>query len=172
MNKGFTLIELMIVVAIVGILAMIAMPAYDDYTKRAYVAEGLQLAMPMKLAILEHYMQHGELPRYTRDLSIPYTEYGAGGKEMVELGGKRARSIALSNYVLYIYFDPKLQDNGEVDKHPIELPIMPIIDSNSGSIQWACGHDAKRKSGTNGISVTTKPGYNDVNARYLPANCR
>lgn len=171
-NKGFTLIELMIVVAIIGILAVIAMPAYDDYTKRTYVAEGLQLAMPMKLAVVEYYLEHGKLASDTDELGITNTKYGGTGKQVVDLGGKRALGIAVHNKVIYIYFDPKLQDYEDVANHPIEIPIMPIIDEASGSIQWACGNDALRKSGTNGIWVETRPGHNGLRERYMPANCR
>lgn len=172
-NKGFTLIELMIVVAIIGILAMIAMPAYDDYTKRAYVAEGLQLAMPMKLAVVEHYLEYGQLPSDTDALKIPNTKFGNTGKQMVELGGKRALGIALHNQVLYIYFDPKLQNYENVRNHPIEIPIAPFI--KDGSIEWACGYDALRKSRAqwpNSVWVETQPDVNGLKARYMPANCR
>lgn len=61
-NKGFTLIELMIVVAIVGILAAVAIPAYQDYTIRARVTEGLSLASSAKLAVSETTMTNGALP--------------------------------------------------------------------------------------------------------------
>src|ERR1700716_3656331 len=61
-QKGFTLIELMIVVAIIGILAAIAIPAYQDYTIRAQVTEGLNLAAPVKTAIAEHYANNGTWP--------------------------------------------------------------------------------------------------------------
>ena len=54
MQQGFTLIELMIVVAIIGILAAVALPAYQDYTKRAKVTEGLSLASAAKLAVAEN----------------------------------------------------------------------------------------------------------------------
>lgn len=61
-QQGFTLIELMIVVAIVGILAAIALPAYQDYTARAQVAEGMANAAAVKTAISEFYMSQGEFP--------------------------------------------------------------------------------------------------------------
>ena len=61
-QHGFTLIELMIVVAIIGILAAIALPAYQDYTKRAHVSEGLTLGSSAKGAIVEYYESQGELP--------------------------------------------------------------------------------------------------------------
>ena len=61
-QKGFTLIELMIVVAIIGILAAIAIPAYQDYTIRAQVTEGLNLADGLKVAVADYYTQNGTWP--------------------------------------------------------------------------------------------------------------
>ncbi len=62
LQKGFTLIELMIVIAIIGILAAIAIPAYQDYTIRAQVTEGLNLAGALKAGIAEFYAQNGSWP--------------------------------------------------------------------------------------------------------------
>jgi len=62
LQKGFTLIELMIVIAIIGILAAIAIPAYQNYTIRAQVTEGLSLAAGWKTAISEYYAQQGAFP--------------------------------------------------------------------------------------------------------------
>src|SRR5271156_715914 len=61
-QKGFTLIELMIVIAIIGILAAIAIPAYQNYTIRSQVTEGLSLADGWKTSISEYYAQHGSFP--------------------------------------------------------------------------------------------------------------
>ncbi len=61
-QKGFTLIELMIVVAIIGILAAIAIPAYQDFTIRAQVTEGLNLASSIKASVAEYYSDHGTWP--------------------------------------------------------------------------------------------------------------
>ncbi|QOG49270.1 pilin [Neisseria gonorrhoeae] len=63
LQKGFTLIELMIVIAIVGILAAVALPAYQDYTARAQVSEAILLAEGQKSAVTEYYLNHGEWPK-------------------------------------------------------------------------------------------------------------
>ncbi|HFB5687684.1 TPA: pilin [Neisseria gonorrhoeae] len=62
LQKGFTLIELMIVIAIVGILAAVALPAYQDYTARAQVSEAILLAEGQKSAVTEYYLNHGIWP--------------------------------------------------------------------------------------------------------------
>ncbi|CNO73081.1 class I pilin PilE [Neisseria gonorrhoeae] len=63
LQKGFTLIELMIVIAIVGILAAVALPAYQDYTARAQVSEAILLAEGQKSAVAGYYLNHGKWPK-------------------------------------------------------------------------------------------------------------
>ncbi|EMS6339264.1 pilin, partial [Neisseria gonorrhoeae] len=70
LQKGFTLIELMIVIAIVGILAAVALPAYQDYTARAQVSEAILLAEGQKSAVTEYYPNHGKWPEDNGDAGV------------------------------------------------------------------------------------------------------
>ncbi|HGT8512811.1 TPA: pilin, partial [Neisseria gonorrhoeae] len=70
LQKGFTLIELMIVIAIVGILAAVALPAYQDYTARAQVSEAILLAEGQKSAVTEYYLNHGKWPEDNGDAGV------------------------------------------------------------------------------------------------------
>ncbi|HHS0643026.1 TPA: pilin, partial [Neisseria meningitidis] len=87
LQKGFTLIELMIVIAIVGILAAVALPAYQDYTARAQVSEAILLAEGQKSAVTEYYLNHGIWPANNSSAGVASSASDIKGKyvEKVEV---------------------------------------------------------------------------------------
>ncbi len=103
MQKGFTLIELMIVIAIIGILAAIAIPAYQDYTIRAKVSEGISLASAAKLAVAETYDSTGDWGADHAALGLP----PAGS-----ITGVNVNDVSVSNVgVVTITFKASLQSH-------------------------------------------------------------
>ncbi|MFV5499189.1 pilin [Acinetobacter towneri] len=99
MQKGFTLIELMIVVAIIGILAAIAIPAYQNYTKRSHVSEGLSLAGGAKAAVSEYYSSQGEWPTNNAQAGISNT-----------ITGNAVRSVEVTNSgVITVTYNTKVE---------------------------------------------------------------
>ncbi|ENV6334214.1 pilin, partial [Neisseria gonorrhoeae] len=91
LQKGFTLIELMIVIAIVGILAAVALPAYQDYTARAQVSEAILLAEGQKSAVTEYYLNHGEWPE---------DNTSAGVASASDIKGKYVESVTVEKGVV------------------------------------------------------------------------
>lgn len=120
-QQGFTLIELMIVVAIIGILAAIAIPAYQDYTKRAHVGEGLQLAAGSKTAIAEYYASNGVWPD---------NNASAGIASAADIKGNAVTAVTVgTSGVVTVTYNQKVASNAE-------LTITPT--AASGSITWTC----------------------------------
>ncbi|EMS7044307.1 pilin, partial [Neisseria gonorrhoeae] len=85
LQKGFTLIELMIVIAIVGILAAVALPAYQDYTARAQVSEAILLAEGQKSAVTEYYLNHGIWPKDNTSAGVASSATDIKGKYVKEV---------------------------------------------------------------------------------------
>ncbi|HRD71348.1 MAG: pilin [Legionella sp.] len=117
-QKGFTLIELMIVIAIIGILAAIAIPAYQDYTIRARVAEGLNLASSAKLAVSETTITNN---------AIPATQAETG--YVTPAPTENVASIAISAGTITITYTPAA-GNGT-------LTMVPTLQTN-GDVSWDC----------------------------------
>lgn len=119
-QKGFTLIELMIVVAIVGILAAIAIPAYQDYTIRARVTEGLNLASAAKLAVSETAQSNGG--------TLPATAAAAG--YTAPAATANVASIGVVNGIITITYTAAA-GNGTI-------LLTPTVVAGTGEITWSC----------------------------------
>jgi type IV pilus assembly protein PilA len=161
-QQGFTLIELMIVVAIIGILAAIAIPAYQDYTIRAKVTEGLGLADAAKTAVSEAY-QSGDL--------IPGVSSLAAGWLPTQTTTKYVNSVAIapSGLITVTYSNVVPQINAQT------LTLSPNIGGKvlaaglSGNIDWACATLTNNTATANNLGVIAK---GTLLARYTPTSCK
>ncbi len=164
-QQGFTLIELMIVVAIIGILAAIAIPAYQDYTIRAQVSEGMTLAAAAKTAVSESFSDKGEAPA---------TRVIAGMTALAtDTSGNYVVSVLVTNGTLSITYG----NEANLSIAAESLTLTPY-ESADLSVVWRCGlapaPAGTAPMGTAGGGVLTAYIAPSVGMlpKYLPSACR
>ena len=157
-QSGFTLIELMFVVSIIGILSAVALPAYQDYTARSKLAEALTLAEPVKKAVSDYYDRWGAFPKSNQQaaLSAPNS-----------FVGNYVQSISVSQGVIHIALKQAKQGIGgkTLSLRPAFNPAYP-----TGPVSWVCENGAVPE----GLKVVGEkaPSGTAMADKYLPARCR
>ncbi|HFC7523862.1 TPA: pilin [Neisseria meningitidis] len=160
LQKGFTLIELMIVIAIVGILAAVALPAYQDYTARAQVSEAILLAEGQKSAVTEYYLNHGIWPANNNS---------AGVATSTDIKGKYVQSVEVKNGVVTATMASS-NVNNEIKGKKLSLWAK----RQNGSVKWFCGQPVERTAPTttnDDVKADTANGK-QIDTKHLPSTCR
>ena len=167
LQQGFTLIELMIVVAIIGILAAIAIPAYQDYTIRAQVSEGMSLAAAAKTAVAEDFLNEGAAPANRTDAGMTATA--------TDTQGKYVASVEVANGAIIITYGNEA--NAQIQNET--LGLTPY-ESGDLSVMWKCGGAGIPGNGalmgtSGGVNIAVQNNGTLAAAgfqQYLPSACR
>jgi type IV pilus assembly protein PilA len=154
--RGFTLIELMIVVAIIGILASVAIPSYSDYTIRAQVTEALMLIDEIKPSIRDYYKERGSFPADNVMAGVPAPEH---------LIGQYVAGIEVADGAMHVRFGNKAHQR--IDGMTLTIRPLYVTANPTSPISWNCGRSAP----PNGMSAAGND-ETDVLTQFLPSVCR
>ncbi|HHQ1340405.1 TPA: pilin [Neisseria gonorrhoeae] len=160
LQKGFTLIELMIVIAIVGILAAVALPAYQDYTARAQVSEAILLAEGQKSAVTGYYPNNGKWP----------ADNGAAGvASSSSIKGKYVQKVEVAKGVV----TAQMASTG-VNKEIKGKRLSLWAKRQDGSVKWFCGQPVKRDNADdpNDAVKDDADANGKISTKHLPSTCR
>jgi type IV pilus assembly protein PilA len=168
-QKGFTLIELMIVVAIIGILAAVALPAYQDYTIRAQLSESMALSGGLKTAVGDYFAASGAFPADNEKAICGDNPDNAGcaGSTPESNKGNYVEAITVDDGTLLV----NIGNKANTAIASATLSLRPLLDGAS-NISWQCGRGALPAG-----LPTTQPSAAIVlddqpSAKYLPNSCK